>query len=325
MSWFKDYGTTSHVAEIIPCSTKNKLETFEAQRVAITTTPKPFKGEQLIDFITSKKGPRICVMNTVQSAAVLAHLMRSQEKDVIHLSTALAPSDRSVIVKKIKDRLKGPDNNWTLVATSCVEAGIDLSFRVGFRERCHIFSLLQIAGRVNRNNEYSGDCLLYDFFMKDKRFKDNPEFNVSSFVLEKLFKEEKIGRLTPEQLSFIGMDRECKMKGNEDIINSLIKLDKAKDFPGVSENYKVINDDTHLVIVNEDLCKKMESGYKASNKELLKNSVQLWLKKVERFGLRPLKNFPDIYFWGGRYDPNFLGIMIDVVPIVLNDPNFFIV
>jgi len=56
------------------------------------------------------------------------------------------------------------DDDWTLIATSCVEAGVDFSFKTGVREVASLVSLLQTAGRVNRhNNINAANCLVSDF------------------------------------------------------------------------------------------------------------------------------------------------------------------
>jgi len=69
------------------------------------------------------------ILNTVQSAAVLADSMRKKGHDVLHLSTALAPQDRERTERHVRARLKDPNcEDWTLVATSCVEAGVDSPF-----------------------------------------------------------------------------------------------------------------------------------------------------------------------------------------------------
>ena len=70
--------------------------------------------------------------------------------------------DRELLVKKIKERLcDKEDDNWTLIATSCVEAGVDFSFRNGVREAAGLVNLLQLAGRIRRNEEDCYNCLLY--------------------------------------------------------------------------------------------------------------------------------------------------------------------
>ena len=78
-----------------------------------------------------------------------------EEEKVEHLSTALLPGDRAKTIETVKRRLEDQeDTDWILVATSCVEAGVDFSFRTGFREMFSLLSLLQAAGRVNRNGRF---------------------------------------------------------------------------------------------------------------------------------------------------------------------------
>jgi CRISPR/Cas system-associated endonuclease/helicase Cas3 len=67
---------------------------------------KPFNRSGLIDFILSKPGPRLVIMNTVQSAAVIANEMHKAGRSVLHLSTALVPNDRDRIVDQVLQRLE---------------------------------------------------------------------------------------------------------------------------------------------------------------------------------------------------------------------------
>jgi len=92
----------------------------------LSTREDPLELAGLIQWVSGVPGPRLLILNTVQSAAAIARELgekRSRVK-VEHLSTALAPYDRKVILDRVKSRLEDPsDNDWTLVATSCVEAG----------------------------------------------------------------------------------------------------------------------------------------------------------------------------------------------------------
>ena len=67
-------------------------------------------------------------------------------KNIEHISTALTPLDRAKTVRRIRERLISPEREWCLVATSCVEAGVDFSFRSAFRESSGLVNLLQIGG-----------------------------------------------------------------------------------------------------------------------------------------------------------------------------------
>ncbi|MBL0038337.1 MAG: hypothetical protein IPP36_06700 [Nitrosomonadales bacterium] len=111
--------------------------------------------------------------------------------------------DREKTLARIKARLRQhqdrPDetefSDWTLVATSCVEAGVDLSFRTGLRESASLVSLIQVGGRVNRHQEF-GQSEVWTFTLQETDLlRLHPGFKVSSKVLEKMFAE---GRVTPD-------------------------------------------------------------------------------------------------------------------------------
>jgi len=142
----------SEVPSIVSPELTRDLFQQEDQRITLRVNDAPLNVQHLAEFVLSKPGPRLMVLNTVNNAAVLASYFRQHGVDTLHLSTALTPFDRARITKKILDKLeREPNGNWALVATSCIEAGMDFSFRSGFREHASLNSLVQTGGRVNRN------------------------------------------------------------------------------------------------------------------------------------------------------------------------------
>lgn len=70
---------------------------------------------------------------------------------IYYLSTNIIPAHRFKQIKEVKadlDKGKAP----ILIATQVVEAGVDLDFDMGFRDIGPIDSIIQVAGRINRNN-----------------------------------------------------------------------------------------------------------------------------------------------------------------------------
>ena len=135
-------------------------------------------------------GPRLVILNTVQSAAVVARAMRDAGHDTLHLSTALAPKDRAPILKRVEEKLKEDVTDWTMVATSCVEAGVDLSFRTAFRERFSTASLIQVGGRVNRHGE-KAEGIVFDFCIDEgDGITRHPGARYSAAVLKRQLEAE---------------------------------------------------------------------------------------------------------------------------------------
>lgn len=71
---------------------------------------------------------------------------------LVHLTTRQYPAHRRDIIADIKARLK-TGQPCRLIATSLIEAGVDLDFACGWRAESGLDSVIQAAGRVNREGE----------------------------------------------------------------------------------------------------------------------------------------------------------------------------
>lgn len=71
---------------------------------------------------------------------------------LVHLTTRQYPAHRRRIIADIKARLKN-GHPCRLIATSLIEAGVDLDFTRGWRAEAGLDSVIQAAGRVNREGE----------------------------------------------------------------------------------------------------------------------------------------------------------------------------
>ena len=313
--------TEADIPDIIPASIREELVNAEQVRIKIESEPEALTADKLIQTITSVYGPRLLIVNTVQSAAVIADKMKKNGHDVLHLSTALAPIHRDVIVDRVKERLRYKVIDWTLVATSCVEAGMDFSFRTGFRESSSTASLIQVGGRVSRGGEYP-DAKTWDFrLVSDGFITSNPSLAVSQRVLAKLVKENRFDSDTPSNLALEAMKREIT-QGQLDRTNKLVMKEKEMEYPTVSELCRVITDQSSLVLVNHDLADTVRRGEKVHHLRILRESVRVRTSKIERNQLpfsiiRGGEGDPNsLYLWNAPYDPDFLGFMAGVLPIL---------
>ncbi|WP_297338410.1 CRISPR-associated helicase Cas3' [Algoriphagus sp.] len=69
---------------------------------------------------------------------------------LFYLSTNITPIERQLRIKEIKGNLE--EKSCILVSTQVVEAGVDLDFDMGFRDLGPVDSIVQVAGRINREN-----------------------------------------------------------------------------------------------------------------------------------------------------------------------------
>ncbi len=89
----------------------------------------------------------LCIVNSRRRAQILYQKLRG--KGVFHLSTTMYPKHRGRVLKQIRARLKDK-KKCIVISTSLVEAGVDLDFQAVYRQLAGVDSIIQAAGRCNR-------------------------------------------------------------------------------------------------------------------------------------------------------------------------------
>jgi CRISPR-associated endonuclease/helicase Cas3 len=302
--------------ELLPRDQANDVITAERRRIRYVHAGNGsvLDVDELIGLIQGAAGPRLIILNTVQNAAVVAKAMRKLGFDVLHLSTALTPHDRDRILGRVERRLKERKVDWSLVATSCVEAGVDFSFRCAFRERFAAASTIQTGGRVNRHGEHDADGggTIYDFALDGDGITQHPAAEVSGEVLRELMAKDELNLRDPAELVTKAMRHELSAFGGLGA-DLLLKAELARDYPKVKELGRVIDADTRLVIVAERLKRCLAARQRVDFRMLLRGSVQLWATKIEKLDLESLPGRKDLFVWNDAYDPDFLGYMEGVL------------
>lgn len=309
------------IPEIMPMELRSHLAQYEKGRIIYQFHETPLAAKQLVEWVTSLPGPRIVILNTVQSAAVVAREYERcfERSSVEHLSTALTPSDRDKTLARIKYRLADPnDTEWSLIATSCVEAGVDFSFKTGVREAASLVSLLQTAGRVNRHNHINAGTVWTVVLKEAELLKRNPGMRDSSKVLLELILE---GCAISPDLCTNALKREIRLAGT--FSDSLLKSEEGLRFPRVERDFRVIASDTRTVIIGEDLVKKLEKHLPVDWRDIQKSSVQIWGYRLNDLRIPEVFGYPGMYKWTYSYD-DFIGYMAGILKMT-NDPNNFIV
>ena len=92
----------------------------------------------------------LCIVNSRKLAYTLFELL--DKEDSFYLTTALTPKHRRTVLDEIRGRLDS-GKPCRVVATSLIEAGVDVDFPTVFREFAGLDSMIQAAGRCNRNGE----------------------------------------------------------------------------------------------------------------------------------------------------------------------------
>ena len=230
------------------------------KRVQVTW---PLKNEKLSldEFCTEilTHGNRLlCIFNTKKHARIVfsylqEHLNHSEEI-LFHLSTNMAVEHRKSILEKVKTRLRDPEKHCILVATQCVEAGVDIDFPVVYRSLAPFEAVAQAAGRCNRNGllplgffrvfipdkESFGAGALYPTksyeqgadILNSWLLKNSSEIDIES--------PESFEKYFNERYSLIDID-----EAERELLNAI----RGLDFEKTSREYKVIDQNTSNLLV----------------------------------------------------------------------------
>ena len=298
------------IAELVRPDLQRELSRYESNRITFRWREKPIGRKELAEWVQEALGPRLLILNTVQSAAVIAADMAAEfgQTHVEHLSTALTPEDRGNTIDRIRRRLADPDDaDWTLVATSCVEAGVDFSFRTGFREISSLLSLLQAAGRVNRHGRNT-EAVMWSFSLQDdSMLPKNPALDVSAAVLRSYF--QKRLPITPELSTRSMQDELVRNDSCMSAICDFAELEAAQQFRTLAQKFRVIDQKTVLAVPDDSMASAIAEG-RASWQELQRHAVSVRKEKIVLWHLREIAD--GIYQWTLGYD-SFLGYMHGVL------------
>jgi len=313
MEQFVETKTPVSVPNLLPAASRADAIDAENRRIQIRTETEPLSVESLARTIETLPGPRLLVVNTVQNAAVVARHLAEVWRDssVEHVSTALTPEHRDKTYDRVKRRLADSgDTNWTLVATSCVEAGVDLDFASGLRERASLTSLLQLSGRVNRHGRREQGPVIDFTLAPHVLFNKHPAFEHSALVLGELFTEGRVSAA----YCLEAMKRELNRSDLKPFLEQLRIHENGHNFPEVEQLFRVISANTITAVVNPGLIERLQSYEPVAFRDLQRGSVQLWLGKEREFELQEFPRLPRVYRWNLAYD-EFLGVMKGVLEL----------
>jgi CRISPR-associated helicase Cas3/CRISPR-associated endonuclease Cas3-HD len=136
------------------------IQTISGESGSFTVSPRvqydwnqtfsgPVTWLQLADAI-EKQPQSLTIVNLKRHAFALCSELLQRKVRVLHLSTNLCPAHRRQVLRQAAEWLENK-TSFALVATQCIEAGVDIDFPVLFRAVGPLDSIAQAAGRCNRH------------------------------------------------------------------------------------------------------------------------------------------------------------------------------
>jgi CRISPR-associated endonuclease/helicase Cas3 len=150
--------------------------------------------EELSDFIFRKaesNGNCLAILNTKKEAKeIYLNLVKKNTKKefiLYHLSTAMCPKHRADVLENIKKNLE--NKKIICITTQLIEAGVDISFRCVIRSLAGLDSVMQAAGRCNRNGESSLPKDVYVVSLKDENLDRLYDIKIGKEIAARVIRE----------------------------------------------------------------------------------------------------------------------------------------
>jgi CRISPR-associated endonuclease/helicase Cas3 len=113
-------------------------------------------AQQIADFALqqlSQKDSVLIVCNKKDEAETIFHELETSNVSIFLLSAAMCPAHRRDTLSALRNSLSQKNRKTICVSTQVIEAGVDISFACVIRLAAGMDSVIQAAGRCNRNGE----------------------------------------------------------------------------------------------------------------------------------------------------------------------------
>jgi len=143
----------------------------------------------------------LVIMNTKGDAREVYEQCRAIECEKAFLTTDLCPAHRLNILDRLRKNLDPKTKRVTLcVSTQLIEAGVDVSFDCVIRAEAGMDSIIQAAGRCNRNKENSTPQSVFVVDVQGERLSRLPEIKDGKSVTARVFREKQGTNLLSDEV-----------------------------------------------------------------------------------------------------------------------------
>ena len=244
-------------------------------------------NEEIISKLSNEKSV-LCVVNTRKEAQDLFKMLPEEGK--FHLSTTMIPVDRKRVIYEIKERLRHKQI-CRVISTSLIEAGVDIDFDSVYREIAGIDSIIQAAGRCNREGKNKRSDSIVHVFESENKVPNSINQNVAAtkYVLRQ---EKDMSSIKTILMYFDFLYNTLKDDSAKDE-KKIMKLVDELAFSDVNDKFHLIETGTYNVIIpiydGEELADKLKYNglSKEENRKIGEYSVAVYerdFRRLNEFG-----------------------------------------
>ncbi|MDR1911211.1 MAG: CRISPR-associated helicase Cas3' [Helicobacteraceae bacterium] len=169
------------------------LKCFNRAIIIDKTKPEGWTIEELAQFTQSQLDfgkNTLVILNTKYEVKSLYNMCKCFKYEKAFLTTDLCPEHRSKTLDQTRENLN-KERPVLCISTQLIEAGVDISFDCVIRAGAGLDSIVQAAGRCNRNGESATLQEVYVVNIKDERLSLLPEIEDGKRATKIVFCEKR--------------------------------------------------------------------------------------------------------------------------------------
>lgn len=278
--------------------------------------------DQVVERATSTNAS-LTVVNTTANARTLAKELQQRASDeVAHLSTRMCRVHRTAVLEDVRRRLRDGEGIH-LVSTQLIEAGVDVDFPLVLRQEAPAPSLIQAAGRANREGRNSLGSVVVFSSPELATIRDH----VTAVGLTRLHFRQNPNRLDEPAAVAAYYSQLYQASATNSASRRIQQSRAALAFEDVAAQFRMIEDCSVSVVVDwqglvhgtllSQLSERQRSGRDVLPMSILRQLQPFTVALPKRFAdqaeVRALMEepVPGVFLWKGAYDMT-VGIGDDV-------------
>lgn len=193
----------------------------------------------------SQQNQVLCIVNKKKSAQ---EIFKKLPMGSYHLSTWMTPEHRTKVLNEIREKLDS-GQPCRVISTSLMEAGVDVDFPQVWREKAGLDSILQAAGRCNREGKHTAEESKVVLFTMACGV---PKYMRSNLAATEIALE---GAAHPDESATIEtyFNQLYRMSGEKGLdAKNILNMCGTCDFQSIADDFHLIDSDTYTIYVPDE-------------------------------------------------------------------------
>lgn len=232
----------------------------------------------------------LIIMNTINSAITTFEQIAIDENEKFFLSAGIVPYERRQRIQDISNRLKDK-KRVVLVSTQVVEAGVDFDFDMVVRDLAPIDSIIQAAGRCNRNGRKPADkSPVYIFTVCNENGEYLANRIYGNTLIQKTLEtlKEERSDLKVSKLADVYYKKVAE-GGSTEKSNKILDAMRKLEYDFIDENFEVIKEEPNISVFIE-INPEAASLWK-QYEELVEKGISSTIKEFFRLNREQFYNY----------------------------------